>query len=42
MIYLICDNTYTNNGWGTYTNQIALQIKNKKDITIICRKKSKT
>ena len=40
MIYLICDNTFTNNGWGTYTNQIALQIKNKKNITIVCRKKN--
>ena len=33
MVYLICDNTNTNNGWGTYTNQIALQIKNIKNIT---------
>ena len=40
MVYLICDNTYTNNGWGTYSNQIALQIKNIKNITIICRKKN--
>lgn len=39
MIYIICDSTNLNNGWGTYSNQIVQQIENK-NILIICRKKN--
>ena len=39
MIYLLCDNTNLDNGWGTHTNQFIRQIKKKK-VIIICRKKN--
>tara|TARA_Y100001970_G_scaffold265086_1_gene352318 strand:+ start:744 stop:1823 length:1080 start_codon:yes stop_codon:yes gene_type:complete len=39
MIYILCDNTNLDNGWGTHTNQFIKQIKKKK-ITIICRKRN--
>jgi len=38
-IYIICDNTHTDNGWGTYANNLIKQINNDK-LVIICRKKN--